>query len=149
MVDGREVGGPKSPPGFPGPHGLTVRPRRLRMVSIEKKCHSLLEYNEIQPYIQIPLSSESRVWSIVDLLANFKEICVHYIRRLFQNISGTLTAIISLIATASTWFSSLTLSITSVHLPKFVHRKYYGKMANDICYAISIVLNPRNPLNSV
>ena len=30
MVDGREMGGPKSPPGFPGPHDLMVRPGGLR-----------------------------------------------------------------------------------------------------------------------
>ena len=39
--------GPKSPPGFPGPHGLTVGPGRLRVVPNERKCDFLSEYNEI------------------------------------------------------------------------------------------------------
>ena len=36
--------GPKSPPGFPGPHGLTVGPGGLRVVPNERKCDFLSEY---------------------------------------------------------------------------------------------------------
>ena len=39
--------GPKSPPGFPGPHGLTVGPRGLRVVPNERECDFLSEYKEI------------------------------------------------------------------------------------------------------
>ena len=57
--------GPKSPPGFPGPHGLMVRPERLRVVRIERKCHFLWERFKIQPCTRIALLSESPIWSLV------------------------------------------------------------------------------------
>ena len=55
---------PKFPPGFPGPHGLTVSPGGLRLAPDEQKCHFRLECDKIQPSHLIALSLESGIWSI-------------------------------------------------------------------------------------